>query len=280
MPGPSRSWTPKRALSMRCSATATANSRKFRSSCTCDATCKICPSRTFRTGTLFAFVGWEAVSHLSGEFDERGLRRATVVTLSVVGLLWMGLSVVTIGVLGGEAAGTVVPLTALLETGIGEAARPAIGVAAVLLTFGALNTYIAGTARLGAALARDRVLPRWLNEEPDRTPLRNLALLAAQTALVAVPVLAWAIDLDVLLRATAACLAAVTAAGAAAAVRLLPPGRLRRTAMVAMAFTAVALVCCGPYLLGPLLLSCVALRKPYPARERASHTAQTCPANS
>ncbi|NRQ30759.1 hypothetical protein HII36_02755 [Nonomuraea sp. NN258] len=91
--------------------------------------------------------------------------------------------------------------------------------------------------------------------EPGRTPLRSLGLLAALT----VPVLVTAADLDVLMRATSACLAAVTAVGVLAAVRALPAGRQRGTAVVAGALSVVALACCGAYLLVPAALAVVAL---------------------
>ena len=66
-------------------------------------------------------------------------------------------------------------------------------------------------------------------------------------------------DLDTLMRATSACLAAVTTAGVAAAVRILPPGRPRNTAIVATALSCIALACCGTYLAVPAALSLIAL---------------------
>ncbi|HEX2317098.1 MAG TPA: amino acid permease [Thermomonospora sp.] len=206
---------------------------------------------------LFAFVGWEAASHLSGEVADRrrGLRTATVITLAVVGVLYVGLAVTAIGVLGAETAATAVPLTALLEAGIGEAARPVTGVAAVLLTLGAINTYVAGASRLGTALARDGMLPGWF----ARGPQRGLGLLAALTLALAVPVQAWHLDLDTLMRATSACLAAVTVAGTAAAVRILPSGAARRTAIIATVLSGVALLSCGDDLLVPVVLASAGL---------------------
>ncbi|TMR95660.1 APC family permease [Nonomuraea basaltis] len=217
---------------------------------------------------MFAFVGWEAASHLSAEFADRtnGLLRSTIVTLVVISVLYVGVSVTSVGVLGADMTG--VPLTAMLEIGLGGAARPVTGVVAVLLTFGAVNTYIAGAARLGAALARDGALPGWFaaGGEPGRTPYRSLGLLAV----LCVPVLVWAVDLDLLMRATSACLATVTAAGVAAAVRMLPAGRHRNVALVGAGLSFAALAFCGVYLVVPALLALVAVaalsagsRRPY-----------------
>ncbi|TDD47638.1 amino acid permease [Nonomuraea terrae] len=206
---------------------------------------------------MFAFVGWEAASHLSGEFADRrrGPLRATVVTLVVIGLLYAGVSVTSVGVLGADMPD--VPLTALLEIGVGPVARPVTGVVAVLLTFGAVNTYLAGAGRLGAALARDRALPGWFGKggAPGETPYRSLGLLAV----LSVPVLVGGDDLDLLMRATSACLAAVTTAGVAAATRMLPAGRHRVTAVVGTVMSLVGLAFCGGYLAVPAALAVVAL---------------------
>jgi amino acid efflux transporter len=205
---------------------------------------------------FFAFAGWEAASNLSAEFanPRRHLPWATVLTLIVVGVLYLGLAVTTVGVLGDRAATSAVPLTLLLEHGIGGAARAITAAAAVFLTFGALNTYIAGGARLGAALADQGSLPQIFAKggAAGEVPRRSLTLLAVLTALVTVATVVFAVDLDTLLRATSACLAAVTIVGTAAAVRVLPPGSAgRRLAMVATAFAVAVLASCGVFLLVP-----------------------------
>jgi amino acid efflux transporter len=213
---------------------------------------------------FFAFAGWEAASHLSAEFSNprRHLPWATVLTLVVVGVLYLGLAVTTIGVLGGGAASSPVPLTLLLEKGIGGAARTITAGAAVFLTFGAINTYIAGGARLGSALARHRALPRALAKggAAGEVPRRSLTLLAVLTGLATVATVVYRIDLDTLLRATSACLAAVTIVGTAAAVRILPPRSAgRRTAVVATLFAAVVLASFGIYLFVPAFIGLVAV---------------------
>ncbi|MBG0832083.1 amino acid permease [Planomonospora sp. ID67723] len=211
---------------------------------------------------FFAFVGWEAASHLSAEFADprRHLVRATALTLAVVGVLYLGLAVTVIGVLGDGAATSPVPLALLLREGAGSLAGPVTAVAAVLLSFGAINTYIAGGARLGAALARDGALPAPLAKGavPGRVPHRSLVLLAALTGALTAVAVGSGIGLDPLMRATSACLAAVTAVGVAAATRLLA-GAGRRVAAVATAFTLVLLASCGPYLLVPAAIAAAGL---------------------
>jgi amino acid efflux transporter len=202
---------------------------------------------------FFAFAGWEAITHLSGEFaaPERDLPRVTLLAWAVVSCLYLGLAVVTIGVLGTRAGATSTPLTLVLERGIGSYGRGVAAGAAVLLTFGAVNAYLAGGARLGAALAGD---------PGPVTVRRSLLLLAGACAAVLLAAAPGLVGLEVLLRATSACLAAVTLAGMLAAVVLLPRrSLLRRGAVVGSALVAFVLAFCGVYLVVPLVLGLGAL---------------------
>ncbi|WP_165964656.1 amino acid permease [Actinomadura sp. KC216] len=215
------------------------------------------PGVVHAAGVLFfAFAGWEAASHLSGDFTDprRLLPRATVLTLAIVGVLYLGLAVTVTGVLGDRAASSPVPLALLLEDGIGPTtARPVTAGAALVLSFVAMNTYIAGGARLGSALSRDGALPDAL-----RTPRRSLGLLAAVTTALTTIVLAADLGLDPLMRTTAACLATVTVIGTAAATRLLT-GRPRTLARAGTLFTAAILLSCGAYLAVPACLTLTVL---------------------
>ncbi|MEU1791214.1 amino acid permease [Streptomyces sparsogenes] len=212
---------------------------------------------------FFAFVGWEAASHLSAEFADprRDLPRVTALTLAVITVLYLGLSLATVGALGPAAATTDTPLTDLLARSVGGAARPVAAVAALFLTFGAVNAYLAGAARLGAALARDGAAPRRLTRggRPGEVPRRSLAVLACGCVPVGAVAAMGAADLDRLMRATSTCLAAVTLAGVLAALVLLP----RRTplwwaAVGSAAVIATVLAFSGPLLLIPLGLAAAA----------------------
>ncbi|KIZ17781.1 amino acid permease [Streptomyces natalensis ATCC 27448] len=209
---------------------------------------------------FFAFAGWEAASHLSGEFADPGrdLPRVTRNALAVITVLYLGLAVATIGALGPAAADTDTPLTALLAQSVGVAARPVAAAAALFLTFGAVNSYLAGASRLGAALGRDGAAPRWMAKggEPGEVPRRSLAVVGTAAVALAVAAQWRGADLRLLMEATATCLAAVTLAGLAAALVLLP----RRTPLwygvaAASVLTVVVLAFSGWLLLIPLVLA-------------------------
>jgi amino acid efflux transporter len=113
---------------------------------------------------VWGFAGWEAMAPLSAEYRHPGrdVPRATGAALAVVGTLYLALAGTSLAVLGPATAHSHAPLSDLLATSLGAAARPVTAVVAVLLTVGAMNAYYAGGARLGAALARDgRCRSRW-----------------------------------------------------------------------------------------------------------------------
>ncbi|MDQ1740569.1 MAG: amino acid efflux transporter, partial [Pseudonocardiales bacterium] len=178
---------------------------------------------------FFSFAGWEAVTHLSGEFrnPQRDLRRVTALTLVVIGVMYVGLAFTCVIVLGPRLPETAVPLSELLKLSFGDAASTVTATLAAVLTFGALNSYLAGTSRLGAALARDGALPAWMakGNAAGETPRRSLGVIAAFATAATIIAGAVGADLGDIILATSACLLVVTVAGLAAGIKLLPFGR-------------------------------------------------------
>ncbi|MCE6998261.1 amino acid permease [Saccharothrix sp. S26] len=213
---------------------------------------------------FFTFAGWEAVTHLSGEFRDprRDLRRTAILTLIVVAVLYLGLALAAILVLGPELATSSAPLTLLLERGVGPAAGPVTAGLAIVLTFGTMTAYLAGASRLGAALARDGALPAWLSRghEAGSVPRRSLALLFVLSLLLSAVALGFGLELGDVMLAASTCFIAVTVAGLAAGLRLLP----RRSAVwwgtvLALVVMSVVLVFSGYFLLVPAVLAGIAL---------------------
>ena len=132
---------------------------------------------------MLSFIGWEAVSHLAGELPDpaRRLPRAIFGALAIVVVLYLGLAVATVGVLG-TAAPSNVPLADLMAAGLGGPGRTATAALAVLLTMGTMNAYVAAATRLAGALAEERTAPRALSR-----PATALTLFAVIGAALLVP---------------------------------------------------------------------------------------------
>jgi amino acid efflux transporter len=104
---------------------------------------------------MLSFVGWEAVAPLTTRFADpaRQLPRVIGSALVVTSVLYLGLAIATISVLGTGAGGGA-PLAALLRDAAGPAGTAAAAVAAVVLTLGAVNAYVTGASEMAAELTR------------------------------------------------------------------------------------------------------------------------------
>lgn len=200
---------------------------------------------------IWLFVGWEAVAQLAGEFKRPSvdLPRAIALAFAVVTLLYISLAVATIGIPG--VSGSRVPLADLVSVGFGRLGRDLTAVLAVALTMGTMNVYLAGGAKLAAALAKTGAMPRWLGRGAERSvPLRPLALFAVAGIAILVAVAAGVVSPTDLIRATSSLFVAVYVLTIASALRILR-GRARVAAAAAVIMVAIVAVFSGWYVAVP-----------------------------
>lgn len=102
---------------------------------------------------MLAFVGWEASASLTGQLRDprRQLPRVIGAAFAVTSVVYLGLAVATVGVLGSAAAGPA-PLAELLRAAMGPAGPVLAAIAAVALTLAATNAYLTGAAALAVDL--------------------------------------------------------------------------------------------------------------------------------
>jgi amino acid efflux transporter len=194
---------------------------------------------------VWAFAGWEAVSSLSPEYADprRDVPKATLLAVIVVGVIYLSLAWASVVVLGPGLATSQAPLADLLAIGVGGPVRPLVALVAVLLTLGAVNAYVAGASKLGAALAREGALPYRL----FGTPRRSLVFAVGASLVAAV----LPIDQHTLMLLVTGGLTLVYVIGTAAAVKLLPGRGEKLVAGFAFASVCVLLWLTGwPALLG------------------------------
>lgn len=209
-----------------------------------------------------AICGWEAAAHLAGEFT-RPRRQLPIVagaSLSIIGVLYTGLAICTVGVLGASGGSSEVPLPRLLRPQTGVAAV-VTALCALLLTLGACFTFIAAASRAGAGLGRDGAFPGWFAATRAGVPRRSLAVQASGTAVVAVAVLAapTVVDVHLLMRAFSVLLASVTLLGLTAAARLLSSPLIRGGAALGAVVVGGVAACGGPLLILPTVVAAAAL---------------------
>ena len=213
---------------------------------------------------VWGFAGWEAVTSLSSEYrhPQRDVPRVTAVAVAVVGLLYLGVAGASILVLGPATATSSAPLSDLLAMSFGSPARWMTAVVAVLLTVGTINAYVAGGARLGAALGRDGALPSWFarGSRAGEVPRRSLLVVAGLSFAGLGVTVATGLDMTAAVLLTTGSFTLVYVVGMAAAVRLLPPGSWsRRGAVVSLVSVLGLLAVTGIHVLWGLAVALAAL---------------------
>lgn len=213
---------------------------------------------------VWAFAGWEAVTHLAGEFRDprRTIPRATAIALVVVGVAYLALQYVTVTVLGDDAASSDVPLMDLVDVGLPGTGRVAVAVVAGIVTLGVLGTYVGAFAKLGASLGRDGDLPRWVAQgaQPGGVPRRALLVVAGLVTVYFAAAVATGGELEPFVLVHTSCMVAIYAVGMAAAVRLLDRGSAGWWAAVVACVLSLGLAAlAGWHLVVPLGLAVVAV---------------------
>jgi amino acid efflux transporter len=227
---------------------------------------------------FFAFAGWEAIAHLSAEFQDvrRTLPRATLLTVLIVTVLYAG---VAVGVTGtgsyGNPALDRVSLGVIIGHGTGSFAVDVVAVAAVVICLGTTSAFVASVSRLGYALARDGWAPGVLARRNHRdTPAASIGAVTAIGAagLVGSFVFGWGTS-DIVFIPSVLVLATYLLAAAAAA-RLFT-GRRRAVAVAAFVLLLVTVPFAGWHLIIPpaIALAVILIRRP----RRAAKVSQQAP---
>ena len=181
---------------------------------------------------FWCFIGWEMVGHLAEEFRNpaRDLRRTFVMAPTLVGALYVALSVVTVGTHSYGAATHGAPLSQLVGLGLGHAGSIITGVIALLITVVAIHGNVAGFSRMMYSQARAGVFPSWIGRvHPDRgTPTGALAALAVDFMLVLVVYSLTRVDLGTLITWPSAIFLVLYIIAMASARKLVPGTPLGR----------------------------------------------------
>lgn len=211
---------------------------------------------------VFAFSGWEAVASLGAEFKrpERDIPRAAMLSVVIVSLLYLAVAAATIGAHEyGSPAVDSASVALLLGSGLGIGAEAIAATIAVIVCVGTINAYIAGLARLGYALARDRAAPGFLSTLDLRgTPVVGVLLVGLVAALGLAATWIFNIDLNLWLALPNTLLLLTYILGMAAGARLLR-GRWRALAVTSLLMCLVALPFTGLSLWLALLIALAAL---------------------
>jgi len=208
--------------------------------------------------TFWCFVGWEAVTHLSGGFrDPRGdLVPAVLWAAAIIGALYLGAALVTVGTGSYGPGKTEAGLVQVAQVALGPAAGWLIGAVALFCATATVNAYAGAAAHLARALAESGAAPRILARSLARRDVPIGGLLALLAGWTAVFVLLAADPAAVrrLIALPTANYLALYLLGAAAGIRLAERRAERVLAVAALATCALALPFLGWSALYPVAI--------------------------
>lgn len=218
---------------------------------------------------FFAFAGWEAIAHLSGEFRDvrRTLPQATLLTVFIVTVLYLGVAAAVVGTgTYGDPGTDRISLGLIVAGGWGVAASGTIAVAAVVICLGTTHAFMHSVSRLGSALGRDGWAPKALaHENSESVPVVSVLTVGGIGALGHVGSLIFGWQTEDLVLIPAVLVLATYLVGTAAAVRLFS-GRDRIVAVIALGFLLLTVPFTGWHIIIPIGMALVIALAAFSAR--------------
>src|SRR6266566_2017854 len=127
---------------------------------------------------VWSYLGYENTSNVAEEFrnPERDFHRSVVISVFLISGLYLAIAVVTVGTGAYTVGGGVTPFAAMMSDAFGSYGGAIVALLAVFVTFGTVDAYVAGMARVYYAAARDGVFPKTLATVDRRTGVPHHAL--------------------------------------------------------------------------------------------------------
>ena len=144
------------------------------------------PSGVASVGTaaaliVWSYLGYENTSNVAEEFKdpEKDFHRSVVISVFLISGLYLAIAVVTVGTGAYSVGSGATPFAVMMSNVLGTYGGAIVAFLAIFVTFGTVNAYVAGMARVYFAAARDGVFPRTLAVVHDRTgaPRHSLVFL-------------------------------------------------------------------------------------------------------
>ena len=174
---------------------------------------------------FWSYLGYENVSNIAEEFRDpkRDFKRSIVLSVLLIGSLYIAVAIVTVGTGAYKAGGSVAPFAAIFSNTMGRYGAVGTAVLVLFIIFGTVNAYTAGMSRVIYAVARDGGFPRWLHHLNSRTgvPDRSLVTLFGLSILMLGVYFVTEVNLETALLIPSGAAILVYVIGSAAGIKLL-----------------------------------------------------------
>ena len=181
---------------------------------------------------VWSYLGYENTSNVAEEFrnPERDFHRSVVISVLLISGLYLAVAFVTVGTGAYTVGGGATPFAAMMSDAFGSYGGAIVALLAVFVTFGTVNAYVAGMARVYYAAARDGVFPRTLATVDRRTGVPHHSLVFLIVLVLVSLAAFYVLDVDFVSAFLMASGAAIFTyvIGSVAGIRLLKERGMRR----------------------------------------------------
>lgn len=217
---------------------------------------------------FWSYLGYENVSNVAEEFEnpKRDFQRSIILSVVLIGVLYVSIAFVTIGTDAYRAGGSIAPFAAILSNVLGRFGAAGAAILAVFIIFGAANAYTTGMSRVFYAVARDGSFPKTLEHLSERTKVPDRALITILALALPVFVIYYFfnVDLETALLIPSGAAILVYVIGSASGLKILGQKNSGRKRMlffpaISLAISLIVLPFVGWYLLASVAVSFAAL---------------------
>jgi amino acid efflux transporter len=209
---------------------------------------------------VWSYLGYENTSNVAEEFrdPERDFHRSVVISVFLISGLYLAVAFVTVGTGAYTVGGGATPFAAMMSDSFGPYAGTIVALLAVFVTFGTVNAYVAGMARVYYAAARDGVFPKALAKVDRRTGVPHNSLVFLIVLVLLSLSLFYFLEVDFVTAFLMASGAAIFTyvIGSVAGIRLLKEHGMRRILpWISLAVSVALLPFIGPLLVASLVIA-------------------------
>ncbi len=213
---------------------------------------------------FWSYLGYENVSNVAEEFENpiRDFHRSILSSVLIVGVLYISVSLVTIGTQAYASGGSIAPFAAILSNVLGIFGAAGTAILAAFIVFGTGNAYMTGMSRVVYAAAKDGAFPRFLDHIDRRTAAPNRALLTLFGSAMVTLVLFYFlnVELETALLIPSGAAIVVYVIGSGAGMKLLKTtGVLKALPGISLIISLIILPFVGPLLSVSLIIAALAL---------------------
>jgi amino acid efflux transporter len=209
---------------------------------------------------FWCFIGWEAISHISGEFEnpQRDAIRGTLIAAAIISILYFLTAFVVVGTHSYGPALTDVSLVHIIKTSFGPAGALIAGIAALFICMAPAIAYIGAASRLACSLATGGFAPHLLARKSEKyhTPLGGLLFLSGCFAVLLVVFSTRLVSLSMLIQVPSGTFILTYIGGCAAGIVLLKDSRSGvLVSIISLILTSIIFLFIGLAVIYPLVIT-------------------------